>query len=72
MASAKEQALEMLSSLPDDCSFEQIRYGLYVRERIEKGLADADAQRGISHDEVGRRLMERIAPWRESSGQSPQ
>ena len=30
----------MLDQLPDDASFEDIQYHIYVREKIEHGLKD--------------------------------
>jgi predicted transcriptional regulator len=62
--SVKEQVIQMIQRLPDDCTLEQIQYHLYVRQQIEQGLADIDAGRVISHKEVKRR----VAEWRKSSG----
>ncbi len=35
---------------------EDIQYHIYVRQKIDQGLEDADAGRVLSHDEVRRRL----------------
>ena len=61
MASAKQQVQSVLESLPEDATFEDIQYHLYVRQRIEQGLADAEAGRVVPHEEVVRRL----AKWLE-------
>lgn len=53
---AKETVRDLLDRLPDDCTLEDILYHLYVVQAVEKGLADADAGRTISHEEVGDRL----------------
>lgn len=58
---AKEQTLQVLSNLPDDCTLEQIRYELYAIDHIERGLADVDASRGMSHEEVGTRFRGKLA-----------
>ena len=60
--SVKEQVIQMIQRLPDDCTLEQIQYHLYVRQQIAQGLADIDAGRVISHEEVKRR----VARWRKS------
>lgn len=53
---AKQQAHDVLRSLPDDCSMEQIQYHLYVAEKIRRRLETADKQPPIPHDEVKKRL----------------
>lgn len=56
METAKEQVEQILQMLPEDASLEDIQYHIYVRQRIQQGLEDADAGRVISHAEVQRRL----------------
>jgi len=56
METAKEQVQKILEVLPDDASLEDIQYHIYVRQKVEQGLAEADAGRVISHDEAMRRL----------------
>lgn len=53
---AKQTVRELLDRLPDDSSLEDILYHLYVVQAIERGLADAEAGRTISHEEVRERL----------------
>ncbi len=60
MGKAKEQVQHILESLPEDASLEDIQYHIYVRQKIEQGLADSEAGRVVSHEEVKRRL----AKWR--------
>jgi predicted transcriptional regulator len=57
----KQAAQETLESLPEDCSFEDIEYHLFVRARIEEGLRDVEEGRVVSHEEV-KRMVEM---WRE-------
>ena len=52
----KERVREILDHLPDDCSLEDVQYHLYVVQKIERGLADAEAGRTVSHDEVEQSL----------------
>jgi predicted transcriptional regulator len=55
---AKHAAQAVVSSLPDDASWDDVQYHLYVRQQIEAGLADDDAGRLIDTDEMRRRLDE--------------
>jgi predicted transcriptional regulator len=61
MENAKRQVEEILTSLPDDSSLEDIQYHIFVRQRIEQGLADADAGRVLTHAEVQQRLAKWLA-----------
>ena len=56
---AKARVRELLDRLPDDCTLEDVQYHLYVLDKIDQGLADVDAGRTISHEEVTRRLREK-------------
>lgn len=53
---AKETVRQILDELPDDASLEDIRYRMYVRQKVEQGLKDLEEGRVISHDEVKRRM----------------
>jgi predicted transcriptional regulator len=53
---AKEEVRELLDNLPDDASLEDIQYHLYVRQKIQRGLAAAEQGRTIAHEEVVRRM----------------
>lgn len=57
MATAKEQVRQLLDQIPDDSSFEDIQYHIYVREKIEHGLKDAAEDRVLSQEEVERRIL---------------
>ena len=41
----REQALQLVQSLPADASWDDLMYRIYVRQAIEAGLQDADADR---------------------------
>ena len=49
----------MLEQLPDDASFEDIQYHIYVREKIERGLEDIQEGRLLSQEDV----EERMSKW---------
>jgi predicted transcriptional regulator len=59
MRTAKEEVQKMLEKLPDDVSFEDIQYHIYVREKIERGLKDIDEGRVLSQEEI----EERMSKW---------
>jgi predicted transcriptional regulator len=59
METAKEQVEQILEMLPEDASLEDIQYHIYVRQRIQQGLDDADEGRVVSHTEV----QQRLAKW---------
>jgi hypothetical protein len=52
----KDEVLQGIKDLPDNCSLEDIQYYLYVREKIGEGLADAEKGNVIPHDEAKRRM----------------
>lgn len=54
--SVKSAARETLDSLPDDATWDEVIYRMYVRQKIEAGLADAEVGNLISTDELRRRL----------------
>jgi len=60
MATAKEAVQKMLRHLPDEASFEDIQYHIYVREKIERGLKDVEEGRVVSQEEVERKMERRL------------
>jgi predicted transcriptional regulator len=56
MSTAKEEVRKMLDQLPDDASFEDIQYHIYVLEKIERGLKDIEEGRLLSQEEVEQRM----------------
>ena len=48
----KEEAKRLIDSLPSLSSWEQLMYEIYVREAIEKGLADGTEGRKVRVEEV--------------------
>ncbi len=55
MGALKEEVEIILKHLPEDSTLEDMQYGLYVLEKIKRGLADADAGRTLTQKEVERR-----------------
>ena len=54
--SAKEAVVEIVSALPEDSTYDEILQELVFNRMIERGLADADAGRVISDDEMKRTI----------------
>jgi predicted transcriptional regulator len=52
MKTAKVQALDSVSRLPADATWEDILYCLYVRRKIEEGIKALQEGRVIEPDEV--------------------
>jgi predicted transcriptional regulator len=55
--SAKQQAAELIRNLPDQATWDDLMYGLYVRQKIEQGLRDGDEGRLVSQEEVERLFL---------------
>lgn len=53
---AKEQMFEIIERQPDDSSYEELLRELAFERMVERGFADADEGRTISHEEMGRRI----------------
>jgi predicted transcriptional regulator len=56
MSTAKENVRGLLDRIPDDASFEDIQYHIYVCQKIERGLKDIEEGREINQDEAERRM----------------
>ena len=58
----KEEARRLVDALDDDASWDDLMYRLYVRQSIERGLEDSDADRVMSVQELRQRLASGGAP----------
>ena len=61
MQNVKQEVKELLERMPDDCSLEDIQYHLYVLQKIERGLKDAEEGRTYTHEEVEKKMAKWIA-----------
>ena len=57
MPTVKEEVKQLLDTLPDDCSLEDVQYHLYVIEKIQHGVQVAEAEGTFSQLEVEGRLI---------------
>lgn len=51
-ANVKQQAHKLVDRLPDDATWDDVVYEMVARREIEKGLADSDAGRTMSVEDV--------------------
>ena len=55
-SSVKEEAARLINNLPEDATWDDLMYEIYVRQKVEEGLRAVEAGRVVSHEEVKRRL----------------
>jgi predicted transcriptional regulator len=52
----KEEVRRLLETLPEDASYEVIRYQIYAHQKISSGLEAADRGDFISDEEIEQRI----------------
>ena len=50
----KEEARRLVENLPEDVTWDDLMYRIYVRQAIEAGLADSDADRVVDVEDIRR------------------
>ena len=55
-ANMKAEAVRLVNDLPESATWDDLMYRIYVRQCIDAGVADADANRVVSVEEVRRRF----------------
>lgn len=58
MQKVKLEVSKLLDRLPDDCSLEDVQYHLYVLQKIEHGLKDAEEGRIYTQEEIEKRMAQ--------------
>ena len=56
VSTIKENAKILINSLPDNSTWDDIMYKIYVKQKIEKGLKEAKSGKVIPHRDVKRFL----------------
>jgi predicted transcriptional regulator len=56
----KPEARQLVESLPESATWDDLAYEVYVRASIEAGLADAAAGRMMSHEDAVASIRSRI------------
>ena len=61
MSTPKAEVESMLQALPEETSFEDIQYHLYVLEKVKRGLQRAETEGAVSHEDAKARLGKWLA-----------
>ena len=56
--SAKQQVEALLRRLPDDCTFEDIQYHVYVLHKIQRGIESAEVGPNLTQEEIEEEFRE--------------
>ena len=56
MNTAKDEVRRLLERLPDEVSFEDIQYQVYVLDEISRGEEELRRGEGVDHEDAKRRL----------------
>ena len=59
MSAVKEAARTIVGNLPEQATWDDLMYELYVKQKIEAGLVAADNGQTVPHEEVKARLIKR-------------
>lgn len=58
MVSAKQEALDIISKLPDETTIDDIMYHLYVLEKVRKGKEAVNRNEMITMEELKKEMQE--------------
>jgi predicted transcriptional regulator len=61
MNTAKDEVRKLLERLPNDVSFADIHYQVYLLDEVARGTEELDRGEGVDQDEVSRRLAKWLA-----------
>ena len=61
MRSLKQTSIDVINSLPDSCSLEEIMYEINLTAQVLEGLSDEEKNKTISTSE----LLSRIKKWQQ-------
>ena len=53
---AKEQVRQLLDEMPEDVSYQDIEYRIYLRHKVDQGLEDIRQGRVLEQEEVEQRM----------------
>lgn len=62
MQTVKQIVHDIADHLPEQATFDDVMYALYVRQKLEKGLRDLDEGRAYTQEEVEQRLLGKRTP----------
>lgn len=70
LPAVKQQLTNLLSTLPEQATWDDVLYEIYVLQSIEAGLADVAAGRTIPAEEVQTYLQQRLQHSRQERARS--
>jgi predicted transcriptional regulator len=56
MAGIKQQVIQLIQSLPEDISVDDIMAELYFKLQVDAGLKELEEGKGIPHEKVEKRM----------------
>jgi predicted transcriptional regulator len=56
MSALKESIVNMVKGLPDNVSLDEVMAELYFKAQVDAGLNELDEGKGISHEDVEKRM----------------
>jgi len=60
MPGVKEQVIDLVRSLPEDVTIDDVMAEIYFKAQVDEGLKQLDEGKGLDEDEVERRLSKWI------------
>ncbi len=57
MSIVKDEAKRIIEDLPENATWDDLMYQLYVKKRVETGLKEIENGETLSHEEVKKRLV---------------
>jgi predicted transcriptional regulator len=61
MAGIKQEVIQLVQSLPETATMDDIMAELYFKMQVDSGLKELDEGKGISHEDVEKRMGKWLA-----------
>ena len=58
MSAVKEEAKKLIDALPDQATWDDIMYELYVKQKLQKAVDEAAAGKVVSHEAAKGGILE--------------
>ncbi|MBU1931952.1 hypothetical protein KJ965_04625 [Patescibacteria group bacterium] len=62
MQHVKEEMRHILEQLPDNATWDDVQYHIYVRQKIDRGLDDVAQGRLLTEEDFDRRMRRWLEP----------
>lgn len=62
MRGIKQQVIQMIQSLPEEVTVDDIIAELYFKLQVDAGLKELDEGKGIPHEEIEKRMSKWLTP----------